>query len=244
MSNYPPPGGYPPAGGSYPPGPPGPPPGGWAPPGQAPPGAPGGPGSGQWPPSGPPPQQQGPWQQPPPGGYGGPGYGGYNQGPLAWPKAGWFVRLGAVIIDILIISLMLVPAWVYLVTGPTEISSCSVDEEGTIQFGEPDNALCEGPTGATWAISIALGVAALAGSIAYWALLDGKRGQSLGKRALNIKVVDINSGLPIGAGRGVGRFFARYLSGLLCGLGYLWALWDDQHQAWHDKLVNSVVVPA
>jgi uncharacterized RDD family membrane protein YckC len=238
MSNYPPPGGYPPAGGSYPP------PGPQPPPGQQPP--PGAPGSGQWPPSGPPPQQQGPWQQPPPGGYGySPGgYGGYGPNMRTAPKAGWFTRLGAAIIDGIILSLLFLPAIIYLTAGPTEITTCSVDSEGTIQFGEPDNAICEGPTAATWAISGVLGIAAFAGGVAYWAILDGKRGQTLGKKALNIKVVDANSGMTIGTGRGVGRFFARYVSGLLCGLGYLWAIWDDQHQAWHDKLVNSVVVPA
>jgi len=27
-------------------------------------------------------------------------------------------------------------------------------------------------------------------------------------------------------------------------IGYLWMLWDDEKQTWHDKVVGSVVVPA
>ena len=55
-------------------------------------------------------------------------------------------------------------------------------------------------------------------------------------------VVDADTGAPIGAGRAIGRYFARILSGLPLLLGYLWPLWDDRQQAFHDKLVNSRVV--
>jgi hypothetical protein len=36
--------------------------------------------------------------------------------------------------------------------------------------------------------------------------------------------------------------FASFISGQICGLGYLWALWDKQRQTWHDKVISSVVV--
>jgi uncharacterized RDD family membrane protein YckC len=32
------------------------------------------------------------------------------------------------------------------------------------------------------------------------------------------------------------------MSGNFCFLGYLWMLWDDKNQTWHDKVVNSVVI--
>jgi hypothetical protein len=28
----------------------------------------------------------------------------------------------------------------------------------------------------------------------------------------------------------------------VCYLGYLWMLWDDQKQTWHDKIVDSAVI--
>ena len=48
----------------------------------------------------------------------------------------------------------------------------------------------------------------------------------------------------VGPGRAIGRYFAKFLSGLVIGLGYFWMLWDPKKQTWHDKLVNTVVVKA
>ena len=80
--------------------------------------------------------------------------------------------------------------------------------------------------------------------IAYYTYFEGgPTGQTLGKKICKIRVVDFNTGGPIGYGRALGRFFARYLSQLPCYLGYLWMLWDKEKQTWHDKLVTAVVVP-
>ena len=61
--------------------------------------------------------------------------------------------------------------------------------------------------------------------------------------ALGIRVIDFNTGGPIG----YGRAFIRWLVGLHLGcrvlLGYLWMLWDKEKQCWHDKVANDVVVP-
>jgi uncharacterized RDD family membrane protein YckC len=131
-----------------------------------------------------------------------------------------------------------------LITGPKHEELCRVDSEGSIEFGDagPDNAICEVPDGSTIAISVLLGIAGGVASIAYFSIMDGKKGATLGKQAMGIRVVDANSGQVIGTGRGVGRYFARILSALPCYLGYLWPLWDDQKQTFHDKIVNTVVV--
>lgn len=34
----------------------------------------------------------------------------------------------------------------------------------------------------------------------------------------------------------------KFLSGLILSLGYLWILFDDNKQGWHDKLVDTLVV--
>jgi uncharacterized RDD family membrane protein YckC len=84
---------------------------------------------------------------------------------------------------------------------------------------------------------------ALVGLVLYYALLEGgSKGQTVGKRVIGIRVVDKLTGGPIGTGRGVGRFFARLLSGLACFVGYLWVLWNPDSQAWHDIIVDSYVV--
>nr|MBA3380287.1 RDD family protein [Actinomycetota bacterium] len=80
--------------------------------------------------------------------------------------------------------------------------------------------------------------------IAYFGYLEGgASGQTLGKKALGIRVIDFSSGGPIGYGRGVVRYLGRIVSGIVCLLGYLWMLWDKEKQTWHDKFATSVVVP-
>ncbi len=82
------------------------------------------------------------------------------------------------------------------------------------------------------------------GGLAYYAYLEGSAsGQTVGKKALGIRVVDFRSGAPIGFGRALVRYIGRIISAIPCALGYLWMLWDPQQQTWHDKLVSTTVVP-
>ena len=71
----------------------------------------------------------------------------------------------------------------------------------------------------------------------------GPTGQTLGKRALGIRVIDFQAGGPIGYGRAVVRYLVKTLLSWILLLGYLWMLWDREKQTWHDKAANSVVVP-
>jgi uncharacterized RDD family membrane protein YckC len=80
--------------------------------------------------------------------------------------------------------------------------------------------------------------------IAYYGYLEGSNsGQTVGKRVVGIRVIDFNTGGPIGFGRAVIRYFGRIVSVIVCFLGYLWMLWDKERQCWHDKFANDVVVP-
>jgi uncharacterized RDD family membrane protein YckC len=159
--------------------------------------------------------------------------------------AGFGARLGAVIIDSIIVALLFIPALIAIGAGPTRITTCSIDREGNITIGEEINGLCEVPTGATIAAAVLLALLALGGAALYYSFMIGGTGQTLGKKATGVRVVDATSGQPIGNGRAFGRYlFASFISGSLCGLGYLWALWDPRKQTWHDKVVTSVVVKA
>jgi uncharacterized RDD family membrane protein YckC len=82
-------------------------------------------------------------------------------------------------------------------------------------------------------------------SLGYFTYFEGgPSGQTLGKRALGIRVYDFRQGGPIGYGRGLLRQIGKYISGLVILLGYLWMLWDKEKQTWHDKIAGTVVVPA
>lgn len=99
-------------------------------------------------------------------------------------------------------------------------------------------------------MSISLGFVVLLGGVAliawYFATHEGgPTGQTIGKRQLGIAVVDAQTLQPgVGAGRAVGRYFGRLIDIVLCGLpiGYLWMLWDDDKQTWHDKIASTKVV--
>ena len=80
--------------------------------------------------------------------------------------------------------------------------------------------------------------------LAYFIYFEGgETGQTIGKKVLNIRVVDLVTAGPIGYGRATVRYFGRFLSAIPLLLGYFWMLWDDQKQTWHDKFANSMVVP-
>ncbi len=80
--------------------------------------------------------------------------------------------------------------------------------------------------------------------IAYFTYFEGSAsGQTAGKRLLGIRVIDFSTGGPIGYGRALVRYVARFLSAIPCLLGYFWMLWDGEKQTWHDKLASDVVVP-
>ena len=80
--------------------------------------------------------------------------------------------------------------------------------------------------------------------LGYYSYLEGSpSGQTIGKRAMNIRVIDFNTGGAIGPARALIRYLGRILSSIPCGLGYFWMLWDSEKQTWHDKIAQSVVVP-
>jgi uncharacterized RDD family membrane protein YckC len=85
---------------------------------------------------------------------------------------------------------------------------------------------------------------ALLGSIGYFVYFDGSpSGQTIGKRAMAIRVVDFQTGGSLDYGKAFIRYVGRIVASFLCGLGYFWAIWDPQHQGWHDKIAGTVVVP-
>ncbi|MGY6654842.1 RDD family protein [Amycolatopsis sp. TRM77291] len=71
----------------------------------------------------------------------------------------------------------------------------------------------------------------------------GTTGQSLGKKILKIKLVRESDGQPIGPLMAFVRDLCHNLDGWVCGLGYLWPLWDEKNQTFADKILSTVVVP-
>jgi uncharacterized RDD family membrane protein YckC len=87
------------------------------------------------------------------------------------------------------------------------------------------------------------GLGALIGLIYFTLMIGSSRGQTLGQMAVGIRVIDFNTGGPIGYGRAFIRWIMSYVSAIAILIGYLWMLWDKEKQCWHDKAANDVVVP-
>ncbi len=69
----------------------------------------------------------------------------------------------------------------------------------------------------------------------------GKTGQSLGRKFLHIAVLTAD-GEPIGIGKAALReIIGRWISGLICYIGYLIAFWDKDRQMLHDKIASCYV---
>ena len=67
-------------------------------------------------------------------------------------------------------------------------------------------------------------------------------GYTIGKKIMGIRVVSIDR-KPIGLVEAFVRSISKILSYFLF-LGFLWMLWDNKSQTWHDKIADTYVVEA
>ncbi|TDD84897.1 RDD family protein [Actinomadura darangshiensis] len=163
------------------------------------------------------------------------GYGdvpGYGMGPQAHPAgelASRWARLGAAIVDLIIVG---------IVTGLISIPFVNWDR---VFNPEPGDSMYNGAQVGTNAISVVLAF------LYYW-LMHAKWGQTLGKMLLRIRVVREDDGQAITTGQAVGRSAFYSVLGGICGciglIDVLWILWDPRKQALHCKVAHTVVVRA
>ncbi|MDY6854113.1 MAG: RDD family protein [Thermodesulfobacteriota bacterium] len=77
--------------------------------------------------------------------------------------------------------------------------------------------------------------------IAYETWFIGKYGATLGKMACKIKVITSDGG-RVSYLRAFGRYFAKMISGLILGIGYIMAAFDDQKRSLHDRICDTRVI--
>jgi len=81
-------------------------------------------------------------------------------------------------------------------------------------------------------------------SFGYYILLTAAFGATLGKMALGMRVVD-ESGQKAGFLKVLIReTIGKVVSAIVLLLGYIWILFDDKRQGWHDKIGGTFVVKA
>lgn len=70
---------------------------------------------------------------------------------------------------------------------------------------------------------------------------SSKHGATLGKRAMNLRVVD-EDGLQVSFGSASLRFFFKYVSMLPLMIGFIMAIFTRKHQALHDLVAQTMVL--
>lgn len=88
----------------------------------------------------------------------------------------------------------------------------------------------------------ALGNLALTALGFYFLYMTGEEGASPGKKLMGLRVVHEQTGRPIGGGLGIVRGIAHIVDGIICGIGYLFPLWDPKRQTLADKIMTTVVI--
>lgn len=76
---------------------------------------------------------------------------------------------------------------------------------------------------------------------AYESWFVGKYAATPGKMACKLKVV-MSDGDRVSFARAIGRHFAKYISGLILGIGYIMAGFDEQKRSLHDRICDTRVI--
>ena len=75
----------------------------------------------------------------------------------------------------------------------------------------------------------------------HWYFWTRRDGQTPGKSAVGIRVVKAD-GSELSDADAFIRAIGYHVSAFLCGLGYIWAIFDGNNQTWHDKMAGTYVV--
>ena len=141
-------------------------------------------------------------------------------------KAGLFARLIAFILDGFVLSVL------------SSIISFVVILIADIDLSFSNNHLSVVTHSAAGILAISL----ILLEFLYFGFLWSAYGMSVGMRIFNIKVVRTD-GSKVGFFRaGFRGTFGYWISGLILGLGYIWAAFDHERQAWHDKIFDTLVI--
>ncbi len=138
--------------------------------------------------------------------------------------AGFWIRFAAKIIDGIILGIISLPLNILAGFMPVLMG----DKNGAISIFL-----------VVWLLSTALGILI---ACSYNGLLLWKKGATLGKMACGIKVINADGSDGISLGKGVGRYFAEMLSGVIIYIGYLMVAFDGEKRALHDRICNTRVV--
>jgi len=149
--------------------------------------------------------------------------------PESLPYAGFWSRAAARIIDVVLI----LAAYELIYIG---------DRIGAQAGLWADSGL--GETGAAGAFSLSnvlRGLFFLLFPVFYYVYLHGSTGQTFGKMAVRIRVVN-EDGTPLDYRKAFLRWLGYFLCDLTFNIGYIWAAFDARKQGLHDKVCRTLVL--
>ena len=83
---------------------------------------------------------------------------------------------------------------------------------------------------------------ALVAGVAYQVYFWTTSGQTPGKMVMGLKVVSAETGELLDTGGAAIRYVGYIVSGIPIYLGFLWVIWDQKHEGWHDKIAKTRVI--
>ncbi|MCK5801317.1 MAG: RDD family protein [Lentisphaeria bacterium] len=141
--------------------------------------------------------------------------------------AGFWIRVGAKLIDGIIIGAVNMMIQVVFVAALAAMGTLSGESSGF-------NMMALLLTFVRMGIQICLGAA-------FTTYFLGKFGATPGKMVCGLKVVRAD-GSKLSYGRGCGRHFADMLNGFTAGLLYLMVVFDEERRGLHDRICDTRVV--
>ena len=133
--------------------------------------------------------------------------------------AGFWVRVGASLIDTILLALVTTPLLVAIYGWAGLDYGYAVCSTGFVDIL------------VTWILPVVA-------VIWFWV----KKQATPGKLLLSLRVVDAKTGRSLTVGQSVARYLGYIVSTIPFGLGLLWVGFDSKKQGWHDKIAGTVVV--
>lgn len=145
------------------------------------------------------------------------------------PYAGFWTRAAARLIDVVLILI------IYNLFYLADRLGSDAGLWGAAGFGNGEGR------GRFSVENLVRGVFFLCFPIFYYVYLTGSTGQTFGKMALGIKVVN-EDGSPLDYRKAMLRWLSYFICDLTLNAGYIWAAFDARKQGLHDKVCRTLVV--
>lgn len=141
--------------------------------------------------------------------------------------AGFWARTGAFLMDFLAVEFAILVIGFFL--NMSMLFGATQAEE-VAKFVETPSWMLVGRGVETLALAL------------YFTIAVGRWGQTLGMKALGIRVVSAAHERPVGYETAFLRFIGYIVSFVTLGVGFLMVAWDPRRQGLHDKIAGTVVV--